>query len=143
MKIRTGFVSNSSSSSFICIIGKITDEDKLNDYIRSKNHKLPIWNERFYGHELEDAFENVICDFESRVYLDKNLDPNDRFIVFSEAGNEGDYEFYSNPDDDYSDLDYDIDFDFFSDDVQELAVLTPEKHGVQIINVIYYAGRNG
>lgn len=142
MKIRQGFVSNSSSSSFICVIGKVTNEEKLNDYIRSKRRDI-IWNRVYYGHELKDAIEEDVCDFEDYVNVPDDINPNDQFVIFSEAGDEGDCYFMSGSEDDWDEPNYDIDLDFFSDDVQELTELTPEKHGVQIIDVTYYAGRNG
>ena len=49
MKIRTGFVSNSSSSSFIIGYGVIKDMDKLNAYL--KKHSLTKETNRNFYHE--------------------------------------------------------------------------------------------
>lgn len=156
MKRRYGFVSNSSSSSFIINIGVVTDmqkfkgvldeyEVKEDDYdfflIRGiadyhENHS-GRWSNPFDQGDFAGNYFN-----ESVVTKIWEKDPSAIIIVKSEYGDEGDHLFYDEGD---YDCDYDrVDLDWFGDFDQFLYDDADEKkHGVNIIHSFYGAGRNG
>ena len=141
MKIRQGFVSNSSSSSFIVGVAKIEDKEKFdiikNDYIKVlkvgdiKNNWSINKNDRIISIESFQASVDIYME---------HLTEEDYIAIININNNEGDDAFYCN--DDY-DIDYDIDSDFFDKDQQELFEIFTEKNGLSNIDLTYGAGRNG
>ena len=141
MKIRQGFISNSSSSSFIVGVAKIEDKEKFdiikNDYIKVlkvgdiKNNWSVNKNDRRISVE---SFQTSVD-----IYME-HLTEEDYVAIINISNNEGDDDFYCN--DDY-DIDYDIDSDFFDKDQQELFEIFTEKNGLSNIDLTYGAGRNG
>jgi len=141
MKIRQGFISNSSSSSFIVGVAKIEDKEKFdiikNDYIKVlkvgdiKNNWSVNKNDRRISVE---SFQTSVD-----IYME-HLTEEDYIAIINISNNEGDDDFYCN--DDY-DIDYDIDSDFFDKDQQELFEIFTEKNGLSNIDLTYGAGRNG
>ena len=125
MKTRTGFVSNSSSSSFIVGIGRISDKDKFNTW-RKENKvetdydvsvlKLQDIKE---GKSYESNIHNghvTINSFQSSAATKIETD-DDEFFVVNYAGNEGDSAFESS---EWGDIDYDIDvFDYLTNNVKK------------------------
>jgi hypothetical protein len=75
MKIRTGFVSNSSSSSFIIGYGSVTNRQKFESYCNKYEIEFSLIDKtgKLYSH---DGVELIDADW---------LDPDDRIIT---AGNE-------------------------------------------------------
>lgn len=112
MKIRAGFVSNSSSSSFIIGAAKVLDEKKLQEHMDTESH-LILTGKGFKMYALtEDTFavyeESVIIkaptNKEERCWV--HVKDDDKYLIVRVGHDEGDSMFYK---DDYFDgLDYSI-----------------------------------
>ena len=156
MKIRKGFVSNSSSSSFIIGISTVSDIDKYNKYIKDNNigeevkvitfkdvkENRPWQIEPIRDNKL--TVESFDC---SSVTLDiKNIKDDDYILMYVFFGSEGDDSFMDE-DSEWSELDYDIDYDFFSKEQKDVLDMfsNPKNAGLNEDNTLYTLGaaRNG
>jgi len=158
MKLRKGFVSNSSSSSFLIGLAKISDLNRFYAYVKKNDIKLDAYDKfvRSYSDILSNVpyFMNTgaetltIESFMSDISMNtKEINGDDHILVISFDGNDGDSSFY---DDDscglYYDIDYNIDIDFFDNNEQKIYNMLHDKDsGIDITtaNVTYGAGRNG
>ncbi|MCK9428940.1 MAG: hypothetical protein M0R17_02880 [Candidatus Omnitrophica bacterium] len=143
MKIRQGFVSNSSSSSYIIGIGKLIDETKFTEYCKSNHIDYEIltvkeiieksgWD-RCYR-EKDKSFYNEAFDG-NKVSI--KIDPTkfeDKYIKV----NYGE-DIQEDPD---GDTNYDIDCDDFEPIGQTIFGIG-HNTGVQSFQYSYGAGRNG
>jgi len=150
MKTRNGFVSNSSSSSFICCVAKIADKEKAHAWIEKftldkydyKVQKVKdIENDTYSDYAYIDGKGNVTVEsFQTSVNISEDkLKPEDEILSINIMNDEGDSQFYI---DDY-DLDYDIDLDFFDDNQIEIYTGLTKENGFEMIEKTYGAGRNG
>jgi hypothetical protein len=151
MKIRSGFVSNSSSSSFIVGVAEVIDEAALDAYVSKfnlgKNSELKI---RTIGEIKENIdygvnFENgkiIVSSFCTDITLDVSNKPDSTKIIYTNIINdEGDSSF-----DVDGDIDYDIDLDFFDESQQDIYRLfnTPDVGcNYNTSQVDFGAARNG
>ncbi len=156
MKIRKGFVSNSSSSSFIIGISKVSDIEKCNKYIKDNNIdkevKITTYKDikdskPWQIEPIRDDKLTVESFDYSSVTLDiKNIEDNDYILMYAFFGNEGDNEF-RDEDEEYSDIDYDIDYDFFDKEQKEVIDMfsNPEDAGLNKDDTLWTLGaaRNG
>lgn len=138
MKISQGFISNSSSSSFIATVAVVIDEQKFDKF------------EKHVGHTYEkmsfEEFKNLNGlwgwpgDFGSCLFVEPvTEDLKDKKFVYHWEHAGDDTDFYNEKSGEYS---YDIDLDFFSEKSQDIYSAN-EENGLKILGQTYYAGRDG
>jgi hypothetical protein len=127
MKIRASFVTNSSSSSFICCLAKVSDKEKAQVII--DKYELDVYT----GKELKEE------------YYIGNVDWAGVWINKSKLNEEDIYVYY----DDFTDIEEneDNDYDFEEENHSPLVMETidsiSENNGFTNIDVQCGAGRNG
>jgi len=150
MKIRNGFVSNSSSSSFIIGIGKISDmskASKLNEksswgkYIvryedimlglKTRNYLYEVQNDRIYVSSFSGASVSLPFDCGADYFI-VDLTHGDEHEDFNSCDENGGWIGYN----------YDIDEDFFPEELRELLHLG-EEQGLETYEATFGAGYNG
>lgn len=145
MKIRTGFVSNSSSSSFIICYGHIVDEAKARAAI-GDDKSIQIFTEE----KLIEFIENsrwgspLECDWcNVSVSMKKTGNPEQLHVLYENSGGAGDDDSdFCDVENDCWDMDYDVDFEDFSEAPMISRVFT-EENGFANIQISCGAGRNG
>jgi hypothetical protein len=153
MKTRNGFVSNSSSSSFIATYGIVKDEGLFYDWkstcpyfskyeIMTGAELIKKKEESKWWGPVSSGFLDCMID-ENKVYKLAEENPSATFILKTGCGPDGDHEFMSDDDDGWGDLDYDIDLDRFDDEDTEIFASSIEYNGIEVIEQTFYAGRNG
>jgi len=137
MKTRTGFVSNSSSSSFIIAVGKVKNIDKFKEAIGES------WEFEFKQVKDISGDKCVVESFDyDDVSLDvSELDPEDWvFEYYRCEGDDSDFTIYDE-DGEFVDYDYNIDLDDFSQKAHDQLALI-DQHATNV-QMSYGAGRNG
>lgn len=148
MKIRNGFVSNSSSSSFIATYGMVVNEEQFNAW--KSSHEIGDEYKMLTGEELwkkyndqydydlrgHDFFDHVDWKPIIKAAIDN---PKAIFVFKTGCGPDSDMDFMN----DWGDIDYDIDLDRFNDSDIALYNSTPETNGVKVVSQTFYAGRDG
>lgn len=142
MKIRNGFVSNSSSSSFVLGYGKVVDYNALHEYLNENNisidgHYLKMWDNNYenkWSSQYELSRSNYIT-----VTIPEEL-RHDETIIAEFGNDEGDSVF---PNDGW-DIDYSCanDIEWYDKDQQAVIRLFSQpfiEHG----HVQIGAERNG
>ena len=154
MKRRTGLVSNSSSSSFMCTFGKVIDEEAFARWckdtkvtiktLRGREIKATPSPGKKYNDQVEDFFKESNGDFfdlmPSRADLESQMEeePDTLFAMAGGCGYEDDSFYW-----DGSEYDYDrAEDDSFPAHAEALAGAGKEE-GFQEITSTLYAGRDG
>lgn len=153
MKIRNGFVSNSSSSSFIIGIANATmvDRDDVGEVLDVENSVYSSWNKCYFVglngagdikiKLLDDGtYKLTISSFDD-TEVSCIAKSGDKIVALDGYGPDGD-EWFSvyNDDEEWVDIDYDkIDIDDFDEGDRKKAELIQSLGG----QFTYGAGRNG
>lgn len=139
MKIRTDFITNSSSSSFIAVFAKIADKEKAQPIIDKHGY------DTYTGEELLKEIKNSnrwskLFEWDwagvdvtpTEEYLQKNI--TSEFIFYSDS---------EDIDESDGEPNYDINYDDFSSDTIEAIDAVDKANGFTDIDCDYVAGRNG
>jgi hypothetical protein len=157
MKTRSGFVSNSSSSSFIIGVGVVKDKDWFKEskgafermydfsYATVKDVREGNADDLGYSANINRRGDDIIVEVESftgdcvSIVITPDTPDEDIVLIYDGGGSmDGDHYFY---DEDSWDYDYNVDFDDFQDDEKEYATIfcSDKVDG----SFSYGAGRNG
>ena len=153
MKKRNGFVSNSSSSSFIIGIGKIKDETEVVKVLKEfkdehcvevliHTHGLNSSFDKYGVGESSLDFYNVEAYVNScpKVSLDKSkLKDGDKVLMVSVGNNEGDSDFWNEA---TGDMEYDIDESYYDSGQQKIFELF-RSNALEHVELHYSVERNG
>ena len=166
MKFRTGFVSNSSSSSFIIGVAEVADVAKLKQYAQENGIKLEdnydiklttlkeLKGQERKGWETEQLRDDKIIvdsfDYDEVSISSKDMKDDTHIVIYTFFGNEGDGYFRDeDEDDDWSELNYDrvYENDFFDSSEDKILSMfgDPESSGLNKNNCEFDIGaaRNG
>ena len=135
MKIRTDFVTNSSSSSYIICFARIADEEKAKTII--DKHNIAILTEKDVRHEM--CWGELGADWAGACIWDADrilkAHPDDKYIILEDWNDA--FEVWEEETDDYY-VEYDYDFEV-NDAIEDIT----EENGFANIEIAEGEGRNG
>lgn len=135
MKIRTDYVTNSSSSSYIICFARIADEEKAKAII--DKHNIAILTEKDVRHEMR--WGDLGADWAGACIWDADrilkAHPDDKYIILEDWNDA--FEVWEEETDDYY-VEYDYDFEV-NDAIEDIT----EENGFANIEIAEGEGRNG
>lgn len=135
MKIRTDYVTNSSSSSYIICFARIADEEKAKTII--DKHNIAILTEEDVRHEMR--WGDLGADWAGACIWDADkilkAHPDDKYIILEDWNDA--FEVWEEGTDDYY-VEYDYDFEV-NDAIEDIT----EENGFANIEIAEGEGRNG
>ena len=138
MKVRLGFVTNSSSSSFLVCFARVADKNKAANVLDKYKNKIEVYTGEQVLEEINTSRWRKWLEWDyagidatpSKEYVVEHID--DTFIVIEDYN------------DLYEDEDGYADYDVYYEDFNTEAVDNiTEENGFADIDVQYGAGRNG
>lgn len=130
MKIRTSFVTNSSSSSFICVLAKVEDKEKAQVIIDKYN--LDVYS----GKDIKEGNSDVRdVDWAGVWFNHKKLDDAATYVYYEDCTDI--------QEDEWGDTDYDFNEDNHSADELEAIDAVTKENGFTDVDVQCGAGRDG
>lgn len=148
MKIRTGFVSNSSSSSFMLAAAKVTDLEKATEFLKKLNFgkyedvQIVCTLAERAPHYACIRGEDFVVESFTGDSVSASIENTSHILLAYLCPNEGDYSFLCG-DPDNPDLDYGIGLDFFPQNMQDFYMGLTSENGFTAVKKMYGAGRNG
>lgn len=162
MKRRIGFVSNSSSCSFLVYVSKVNDNKDIDAIIQDYNPQVPELSE-YISNDLVlltkphlklliDTNDTYMfdSDFAGGISLESlynSLDDSDIILCLHNYNEQGDYAYYrdSEDPDGWGELDYDniSEKDLLDESVLSLISKLSHDYRLSSINYFFGAGRNG
>lgn len=134
MKIRTDYVTNSSSSSYIICFARIADEEKAKTII--DKHNIAILTEEDVRHEMR--WGDLGADWAGACIWDADkilkAHPDDKYIILEDWNDA--FEVWEEGTDDYY-VEYDYDFEV-NDAIEDIT----EENGFANIEIAEGEGRN-
>lgn len=134
MKIRTDYVTNSSSSSYIICFARIADEEKAKTII--DKHNIAILTEEDVRHEMR--WGDLGADWAGACIWDADkilkAHPDDKYIILEDWNDA--FEVWEEETDDYY-VEYDYDFEV-NDAIEDIT----EENGFANIEIAEGEGRN-
>ncbi|MBD3406177.1 MAG: hypothetical protein GF411_08680 [Candidatus Lokiarchaeota archaeon] len=151
MKVRQGFVSNSSSSSFIIGVGKIKDRSALKKLLPKSSYDCycdilsttALLNKNYHDYGVRGDWLTVIANVNSEPEVSIKFDPDgdDDYFVVNIGNNEGDQAFWRN---DMGDLDYGrVNDEWFGGDQRKILEILKNKDLFHEVQYRIGVDRNG
>ncbi len=149
MKIRTDYVTNSSSSSYLIAAAIVTDKVEFFKWLKKYRYLLEESScylmsgndsNRFsVGSIIDDYF--ILESFNSSIRLNSKINEDD-FIVYVDGYEGSDNDFWDEENEEY---DYDVDISFFSDKLDMMKLFNELKDNPVFKDFKYSvgAGRDG
>jgi len=146
VKIRNGFVSNSSSSSFIVGIGEIKNKNLLKEYFEKygiqENYEIKVGDKVKLKEHINSSGDSITVDVCNSMSLTKNIKDDTEYLIAQITNDEGDSDFWVEED---GDFDYSSaeDVSYYCSEQQKIIELFNNSNIITDGEVAFGAERNG